>query len=65
LDFGVCGAILWRRLLVDFFGLVAEAAGGMGLAFVVEVEVVFGGAWVAYMLDRTEALASVPAGEEY
>jgi hypothetical protein len=48
-----------------FFGLVAEAAGGMGLAFVVEVEVVFGGAWVSYMLDRTEALASVPAGEEY
>jgi hypothetical protein len=36
---------------------------GCGIGIWAEVEVVVGGGWVGGMVDRTEALASVPVGE--
>jgi hypothetical protein len=57
----------WCRTVAEagcrFLGLVADAAGGVGLAFVVEVEVVVG--WATYMVEQMEAFASIPADEEY
>jgi hypothetical protein len=59
---------LWCHIVVEvvgrFCGLVAEAMGVVEWAFVVKVEVAMGGGCVACMLDRTEALASVPISEE-
>jgi hypothetical protein len=48
-----------------FLGLVVEVVGAVKWTYVVEVEVVVGRGWVAYMLDQTDALASVPIGKGY
>jgi hypothetical protein len=60
---------LWCHIVAEatgrFHGLVAEAAGVVEWTFAAVVEVAMGGGWVACMLDRMEALASVPIGKGY